>query len=86
MTKNGMGSLGAGSAEGVSDALDKARQAAAKLKKKDSALYWATVAQTLALREIRDELRAIRVTQTHSVTLPDDAPPREAAKVTVRER
>lgn len=74
------------SAEGVSDALDKAQHAAAKLKGKDAPLYWAMVAQTLALREIRDELRALRATATHGVTLPDEAPPRDRAKVSVHER
>jgi hypothetical protein len=69
---------------GVSEAQSKASKAAGKLKRRDAALYWATVAQTAVLTEIRDELRKLN-RSTHGVTLPDEAPRRGRATVAVNE-
>ncbi|MGH3949481.1 MAG: hypothetical protein ACRDSE_10185 [Pseudonocardiaceae bacterium] len=68
------------------DALARAQRAANKLKRKDTAMYWALIAQTIVLTEIRDELQVLRNTATPgSVTLPDDAPARTSATASVTE-
>ncbi|QWF79990.1 hypothetical protein [Amycolatopsis sp. CA-230715] len=74
----------ADSALGATEALAKARKAASKLKRKDAAVYWATVAQTAVLTEIRDELRALNQ-HSGGVTLPDDAPAKRRTSVAVQE-
>ncbi|MEU6262997.1 hypothetical protein [Saccharopolyspora shandongensis] len=67
-------------------ALARARAAAEQIKPKDEALYWATMAQALVLSEIRDMIRETRAHQGGSVKLPEQAPPRETARVTVVEK
>ncbi|WP_190814917.1 hypothetical protein [Saccharopolyspora pogona] len=67
-------------------ALARARAAAEQIKPKDEALYWATMAQALLLSEMRDMIRETRTHQGGSVELPEQAPPRETAKVTVVEK
>lgn len=71
-------------AVGASEALAKARKAASKLKRKDAALYWASLAQTAVLTEIRDELRALN-RRSGGVTLPDDAPAKRRTSVAVHQ-
>ncbi len=66
------------------EAIAGARAAGAELKSKDEALYWASMAQVLLLGEIRDMMREDRANRG-SVELPDEAPPRETAHVTVVE-
>ena len=65
-------------------AIDRARATRAHLKPKDEPLYWASLAQALLLREMRDIMREGR-TSRGSVRLPEQAPPRETARVTVVE-
>ncbi|GAA1980789.1 hypothetical protein [Amycolatopsis minnesotensis] len=69
---------------GASEALAKARKAAGKLKRKEAAVYWATMAQTAVLTEIRDELRALNQ-RSGGVTLPDDAPAKRRTSVAVHQ-
>lgn len=66
------------------EAVRRAYSAAADVKPKDEGLYWATVAQTLLLSEIRDMMREDR-TNHGSVELPEQAPPRETAQTEVIE-
>lgn len=65
-------------------AIDRARATAARLKPKDEPLYWASLAQALLLREMRDIMRKESPSRG-SVRLPEQAPPREVARVTVVE-
>jgi hypothetical protein len=67
------------------EALARARAAAQQIKPKDAALYWATMAQALLLTEMRNMIRETRTHQRGSVELPEQAPPRETARVTVVE-
>ncbi|MGW1681783.1 hypothetical protein [Saccharopolyspora sp. NPDC002376] len=54
------------------------------MRPKDDALYWATMAQFLLMSEVRDMIREARRThQGSSVQLPEQASPRETARVTV---
>lgn len=66
------------------EALSRARSAGTEVKPKDRGLYWATLAETLMLQEIRDLMREDR-TNDGSVELPEQAPNRETARVTVVE-
>lgn len=83
--KSDRGARTHGAVADAGSALVRAREAAEKLKRKDAALYWAIVAQTMVLTEIRDEIRAAN-REPGSVTLPDEAPPRASATVQVTER
>ncbi|MBB5157101.1 hypothetical protein [Saccharopolyspora phatthalungensis] len=65
------------------EALARARAAAPQLKPNAEALYWATMAQVLLLSEVRDMMREARTDHGSSVQLPEQAPPREKARVTV---
>lgn len=67
------------------EALSRAHSAAGDLKPKDQGLYWATLAQALMLQEIRDMMHDDR-TNRGSVQLPEEAPGREPARVTVNEQ
>ncbi|GAA4863506.1 hypothetical protein [Saccharopolyspora cebuensis] len=66
------------------EALARARSAASDLKPKDEALYWAVMAQALVLDEIRGMMREDRANRG-SVELPEQAPARETARVSVVE-